>query len=135
LFTIGLESADYDAARRALAALPDSRDLTVGRLQILASEGDWSEIGAQFSTIDRGDLDPEDKALIESVVLLARGRLGRVSEPKAEVQALMDAHHNQPIVPTVLYELAVHLRDGSWATELYEAAVARQANAKTRQVE
>jgi predicted Zn-dependent protease len=124
LVIISLESGDYASARRALKGLPGSRDVILGHLQVLASEGDWPEIISQYAEVDLSVLETEDKALLEALALLAQVKLGRIHDAKAQTAALLEKYLNEPIVPTVLYEVAVQERDGVWATELFKTAFA-----------
>ena len=105
-----------------------------GRLQLAANGGDWPAIIRLHTEVDLSTLETDDGALLEAFVVLARAKLGQIREPKAETAALLQKYRDEPIIPIVLYELAVHERDGVWATELFKAAFAKRdrGNSATR---
>jgi tetratricopeptide (TPR) repeat protein len=134
LLTISLESGDYASARQALEDLPESRDVVFARLQIAANSGDWTAVTALYEEVDLVSFGTEDRALLEALTMLAHAKLGQIRDAKAEAVALLQKYPDEPIVPTVLYELAVQERDGVWATELFHTAFAKRdrGNSATR---
>jgi hypothetical protein len=134
LFAVSIEIGDDASARRALNGLAESRDLTFGRLQLAANEGDWASIVQLYEKVDLSSLDTDDRALLEALTLLARANLGAIDDAKAEAAALLERYPNEAIIPTILYQLAVRERDGVWATELFQTACAKRdpGNSATR---
>jgi cellulose synthase operon protein C len=132
--TISLESGDHAAAQKALKALPESRDVIVGRLQLAANSADWSQILRLNAEVDRFTLDDEDRALLDSLSLLAQAKVRQPLDAKAEAAILIERYANEPIVPTILHELAMHEQDALWALELFRLAFTNlnRANSATR---
>ena len=78
--------------------------------------------------------ETDDGALLEAFVVLARASFGQIREPKAETAALLQKYRDEPIIPIVLYELAVHSAMACGRTELFKAAFAKRnrGNSATR---
>lgn len=124
LLAISMEAGDILGARRALESLPESRDTIMAQLQLAANEENWSALVSLPHEANLSYLQTEDRALLEATALLAQAKLGRSTDIKVEADALIDAFPDEPIVPTVLHELAVHLGDDVWSTELFQTAFA-----------
>jgi cellulose synthase operon protein C len=134
LLTISLESGDHASAQRAMNGLPESRDVIIGRLQLAANGGEWQEIARLHAEVDLSTFETEDRALLEALTLLAGAKLRQINDARAQTASLLGKYPNEPIIPTVLYELATHEGDRAWATELFQTAFAKMdgGNSGTR---
>lgn len=127
LAMIALEAGELGEAAKMLDLLPESRDKIFGQLQIFANQGAWRDVVALSDRIDITEYSRADQAFFESVVLLARFRNGECLDLRQEVADLLQRFGAEPIVPTVLYEIAAAKNDPQWSTELYRMARDRSA--------
>ena len=119
---IALETGNEDDAVWSLDRLPISRDVIIGRSQVYANKSDWASLFDFLSPIDLSFLDPHDSALCECLLLVARTRLDKESAPRISATALLAKYADDPIVAIILYDLAVHAQDETWAEDLYGIA-------------
>ena len=124
-FVIALEQGDSETASQLVDRISPSRDAVFGRLQLSTNAGDWAAIEALADTTDVSSYELDDKAYFESLVLLARCELGHNDNPQGSVADLLEKYEKLAIVPIVLYEFARHQKDGTWASELFRAALSR----------
>lgn len=126
LAMIALEDGTPDEAASLLDMLPNSRDKVFGQLQVLANHGRWRNILALSNQTDISAYSDADQAFFESIVFLARFRLGESADPRADADALLVKFNAEPIVPIVLYDIATSQRDTEWSAMLYLEARDKQ---------
>lgn len=125
LLTTSLEAGDFYSAERALQSLPETRDVIMARLQLAANGGHWQAVVDIHSNCDLSILDNEDRAVLDALMLIAKARLGDISDARGAATSLLQKHPTEPAVPTILYQLALYERNSPWANELFLDAFAK----------
>lgn len=122
---VALEAGDVKIALDAMETLPNSRDVTFGRLQSYANDGEWEHAIDLISKTNVEELDTEDRAFIESVKLLALYKSSKLLNARSAVSDLLGEYPEQIIIPIITYDIAAHSSDAEWATSLFQIALTR----------